>query len=571
MSTSKRWPICLAVVLATASMAPPAEAQIDKCQSGLAKNSQKLEVAFAKGFDKCFAVIRKGILKGSPAAAGAASCEKILDKLMGLGPVAADKTKVGKFLAAVDKFETQLVCTAAELEELGHLVSGNNAPGAGPTDFVASWMAVVKQHAAWTENVLDNGDARDLIDLALAAGPEDDDSSNCDAVKGTGCGTDCTGAPTAGYFHRPNLCALAPKVGPPCRLLACNLKATGAVLQPFGGPISFADRKLAMEVCTPPTADLPVTAPDFLMLAGGPAITMRPAPTIPTVPAVTWCIDQVRAEGWCDCTANGIPYEPDTCLDHNADAGGTCPDDGAALESDCVCTASQVGQPCRTPGCTECRHATTGAFCHSGTLVSDLDTIYTGASGANACLLLSTLQFRFLTVATCVNAAGEPLTTCPAVGPATPLCTALGGTSCVASVGPDGIACTADDRPATMETVTIPFTTGSSTSTIESSATGAIGSCTMGNIGMNCATDDDCDTTAFSAGICAANPKGCGTGPNPEDCSFSTGVGQGPSSCTAMKAGLITNFALTGTLPVLENVPDPALKDHIFTFKLDCE
>lgn len=38
-----------------------------------------------------------------------------------------------------------------------------------------------------------------------------------------------------------------------------------------------------------------------------------------------------------------------------------------------------------------------------------------------------------------------------------------------------------------------------------------------------------------------------------------------------MNAGLIANFALTGTLPVLENIPDPALKDHIFAFKLDCE
>lgn len=73
MSTSKRWPICLAVVLVAAFTGSSAEAQIDKCQSGLAKNSQQLEVAFARGFDKCLAVIRKGIVKGKPAAADGGS------------------------------------------------------------------------------------------------------------------------------------------------------------------------------------------------------------------------------------------------------------------------------------------------------------------------------------------------------------------------------------------------------------------------------------------------------------------------------------------------------------------
>lgn len=570
MSPFAKWPLRVAAGLVAVLVASPAPAQLDKCQAGLTKSSQKLEMQLAKGLEKCLAAVRKGLVKNKPASAGAVACEKALDKLMGLGVVPFDKTRVGSFLAAVNKLGTQSVCTPGDLQRLGHMVSGTNAPGASPTDFVAAWLAVVKLHMAWKQHVADNGDAASLIEVALAAGPDGGNPSNCDAVKGTGCGTDCTGVPAAGYFYRPNLCALRPAVWPQCRLAACNLKATGATMQPVGAPVSVADRKFAVEVCSPPASGLPVTSPGYLMLAGGPAMTLRPALAIAGPPTVTWCVDQVRAEGWCDCTGNGIPYRPISCLDHNADPGGTCPDTGAARETGCVCT-SPPGVACNTPGCTECRHLEGGAYCHPGTSVSALTTSYAGTSAANDCLLLATLQWRFLPPGTCVNAAGEALTTCGAtIGSPTAACTALGGVSCVAAVGPDGMACTADDRPASVATVTIPFTTGMSTSTIEGYVFNA-GSCTAGNVGMNCSTNDDCDTTMNSAGVCSAAVKGCGTGPNPEDCSFTTGLGLGPSSCAAMKAGLLANFALTGSVPVLENVPDPTLRDHIFTFKLDCE
>jgi hypothetical protein len=566
MTTPKGWSIGLGLLIA-AGVATPASAQVDKCQPGLAKVSQSLQIQLSKSFDKCLATIRKAIVKGTPPSKPATSCEKAFDKIFGLGSVPADKTKIGKFVAAVAKLEAQLRCTSAELGELGHLVSGINAPGSADTDFVASWLAVVKQQMAWNENLANNGSARDLIDYALAAGPDGDDPANCDPSRGTGCGTDCSGAPPPGYVYRPNLCALDARAWPQCRVAACHLKVTGAAIQPLGAPVSLNNRKFALEVCTPPAAILPVTGADFVFLASGPTSTFQPPPSIPTSPAVTWCIDQVRAEGWCDCTGNGIAYEPDTCVDHLADLSGTCAADPneAEFEADCVCT-SPAGQPCTTPGCTQCRNATNGARCHPRARNSKRISTYSGSSGANDCMLLSTLQFRFLSPGTCVDADGNPLGPCTSIGAATAPCLALGGVSCDASVGPDGVACTPDDLPTALETMTIPFTTGTAAGIIES-YNQADGVCLAGNVGMNCMTNADCDTTVPPNGSCAASIAGCSTGPNPEDCMYSTAAGLGVS-CTAMRAGNLTNFALTGALPLIDEVPE--LEDYLITFKLDC-
>jgi hypothetical protein len=114
--------------------------------------------------------------------------------------------------------------------------------------------------------------------------------------------------------------------------------------------------------------------------------------------------------------------------------------------------------------------------------------------------------------------------------------------------------------------MTIPFTTGTAASIIES-YNQTDGVCLAGNAGMNCMTHADCDT-APGNGSCAAPVGGCGTGPTlGEDCMYTTAAGLGVS-CTAMRAGNLTNFSLSGALPLLDEVP--LQKDYLITFKLDC-
>lgn len=571
MPTARQWSIGLAVTILAGLIPAAGSAQIDKCQAGLTKNSQKLETQLAKGIEKCLAAVRKNLVKGKEPALAAASCEKALDKLFGLGIVPADKSKIGKFLAAVEKLETSQQCTAAELAELGHLVSGVNAPGTADTDWVASWMAVVKQKIAWTEHVIDNGDARDLIDLALSAGPEFGDPSECDPGTGSGCGTNCAGAPPAGYANRPNLCNLSPASWPTCRVQACQLDATGAVFQNVGSPVSFASSKFALEVCRTPTSTLPIGGPSTVFLSSGPMRTFSPPPSIPTVPAITWCIDQVRAEGWCDCTGQAVPFSPDSCLDHIADSTGTCPDTGATLETDCVC-ASPPGPTC-TAACTSCLNAKTGAPCHSGTEHSAINTTYTGSSVAGSCLYLSTLQFKYLWTGTCVDANGKALGSCNPVGAPGATCTALGGVSCAASAGPDGIACTRDDLTPPSPAVTIPFTTSTARATIENFVDSQ-GNCTLplNHAGMNCISNADCDSNAGGDGVCMGLVPGCFSGPNGEDCRYTTAAGSG-ATCGALESGNLSSLVLTGALPALDAGPGLAalgVQDYIITFRLDC-
>jgi hypothetical protein len=346
------------------------------------------------------------------------------------------------------------------------------------------------------------------------------------------------------------------------------LKATGARLEPIGADISLANKKFSLEVCRVPATSLPISGSNFVFLAGGPSAPFNPPPTVPFVPAVTWCIDQVRAEGWCDCTGQGIPYSPQSCLDHIADAGGSCPDTGAMLESDCVCNAP-LGQSCTDPGCTSCVNSKTGASCHPGTSTSAVNTTYTGASVAGSCLYLSTMQFRYLWPGACVNAAGDVVGSCTSVGPATAPCAALGGTSCVNSFGTDGVACTADDRTPSDATVTLPMTTTTARATIENYVnTEGICLAPATHLNMNCVSNADCDVASPpGTGVCSSMVPGCFTGPNPEDCRYTTAAGVG-ATCAQLRTGNLTNLALTGALPALD--APPGLEDYIMTFRFDC-
>jgi hypothetical protein len=159
------------------------------------------------------------------------------------------------------------------------------------------------------------------------------------------------------------------------------------------------------------------------------------------------------------------------------------------------------------------------------------------------------------------------------VGPAPATCAALGGVSCVAAAGADGIPCTRDDRTPPSATVTIPLTTSTARSTIENFVDGQ-GICTApaSHMNMNCISNADCDSNAGGDGVCMGLLPGCFTGPNPEDCRFTTAAGSG-ISCNQMESGNLTGLTLMGTLPALDAGPGLAalgLNDYIITFRLDC-
>jgi hypothetical protein len=572
----------LVLALAIGLSASMAHAQLSKCQAGIEKNSLKLNVTIAKALNKCKDKIRKASEKGPDRSGAADACEKALKKIYALTfvgdpkPVDPAKSKIGKFRAAIQKLEDKGTCTATDLDTLGHLVSGVNAPGTGITDFMESWLIKAKEKLAWKEEVFEVGDARSLIDEAINAG--ENPAKACDPIKGKNCGTCCdpTGATcAANEYPRPNLCMLGEKTWPMCRDHACTLSGgSGAVLNPTGAPISLSARRVTLEVCTAPSGNAGILDPDFKLLINQPARTFQPPPVIPIVPAITVCVDQVRSEGWCDCSA-AAPSAPSTspefCLDHVADVAGTCPDTGASLESNCACgfPAGLLGMPCNTAGCLACVNSSTGARCHSGTQNSALTITWPAvASGANDCVDLNQIQFTLEPPAICVDAMGQAVGQCNAPGSPDATCAAAGGVICVASSGADGVACTRDDLVPAGAPTTVPFTTDSATSTIEDFVA-VEGICAAGQAGMNCVTNADCDTAASGPGdgVCAGQVFGCGTGPNAEDCQFTAGPGAGVS-CANLESSNLAGWAIVGSFPALDGAG--GIGDSILTFTLAC-
>jgi len=568
-------------------------ALLDKCQATLEKNGLKLMIAANKALTKCEDTIRKGVLKGDPAHKAAVGCEKALAAVLGVsGGVPAaplpEKTKIGKFIAAVAKADGKGTCNEADLFALGHLISGISAPGTrGPTctdaitpctndsmcpagfscpgssNWAQYWLVWAKLKLAWLEQIFEVGDTTALLDVAIEAGP--DAVPACDPATGKGCGTDCTGAPPANHVFRPNLCNFSALKFPQCRIHSCNLSAAaGASIQPLGLPVGLSNKKLTLQLCKPLTGTPAVAgvATTFRPVIGDPGRGFQPPAVVPISGGIRVCIDQVRSQGWCDCGGGGVPFEPTACQDHvQNDNVGTddCGDAvGTTGEPDCVCGAPAAAT-CAAP-CVACVNSEDGSRCHPGTVNGSPVPTIAGASVVGSCSVFNTISLKLVPQGICLNAMLQPIGTCTTGGPgpdagcaATPPIAGGPGVACADADGADGVTCTADDLIPPAAATSIPFTTGTSTSLV-ADAVAVQGSCS-GTM-MNCATDADC-----------TSPETCG-GETLTTLSFSAGPGSG-ISCAAMEASQLAGWNIVGSFPALDGAG--GLNDTVTTFSLACE
>lgn len=538
-------------------------AQLDKCQAGLEKNGLKLTVAAVKALNKCKDSIRKQQVKGKPLHAAAQACEKTLAAVLGIPggvPAAplANKTKIGKFIAAVNKLSDGNVCTATELFRLGHMITGANAPGISrATDWTAYWLVWAKLKLAWLEEIFEVGDTVQVLNAAITASP--DNVKPCDNTTGKNCGTSCT-ATTTTHVLRPNLCAFRQLTFPQCRLHSCNLAAgSGATINPLSLPVGLSDRKLTLQLCKPVDTVPGLTVPaGFRTIIGDPGRGFQPPPVVPIMGGIRVCIDQIRSQGWCDCVGAGVPFEPTICQDHVQNNNAGTDDCGAPLnnagESNCVCGFPPAAT-CNT-GCVVCVDSTDGSRCHPGTINGTAVGSSGGASAIGDCAVLNTIALKLVPQGICLDAMLNPIGQCTVPGPGPDAgCVMLGGVACADADGPDGVTCTADDLIPPANPTTIPFTTGTSTSSIQN-AVATEGACS--GSGMNCATDDDC--AVGSNGIC--------TGVGLTNLTFSAGPGAGVS-CASLEASQLAGWSIAGSFPALDG--SGGLNDTVTTFILTCE
>jgi len=555
-----RWvPFGISLVVLVGLLASPASANLAKCESKLFSTAQKLNVAVGKAMSKCSITARsKGINDKT-----ADACEKSLAKVFNLNGLPGAGT-INKTIKAVDKLFVQgkEVCTSEDLEALGLLESGVNAPGVNAQDFLVSALVVKSV---------------DLASSAMFASVADLQESLTALVDITNCNT-----------SRPNLCSFAAEQNPDCRVHACVLgPASNAYLQPGNVPVSLQNRVSTMQICQTPNTllDLPVNlSSDYRALFLDASKTFRPPP-VATGTNATICIDQIRAQGWCDCNGGGVPFEPDFCLDGRVNNnGGTCSNTSAfcLTDADCpkgTCSGPGVdgcggdlanaklvgscvqpnGAPCEAGGTTRCYNSKTGGRCHPGTYRGEVVQNWGGASGPGDCMLLNTVAFRVLPPALCVNGGGGLLGTCTTTcngGPCAPDvgCSGLGGVNCIDPKGADQRACTADDLFPPSAPTTVPFTTGSASTTIVDRLQNQ-GACSAGstNVGMNCASNQDCDGGTCQGAVMLSTPRSFGPG---------TGLG-----CDALDSSSLSGLKFVGTFPALNVL---LTFDTITEFELVC-
>lgn len=564
-------------------------AALDKCQKRLQGETAKLQKFVYSAVQKCADAIRKeqvaGITKGgndcSPGKAclpaAAATCEKELAKVYGVGGLVPFKSKFDAFRIAMEKSRTPNGAGARECEDadlailtgMGHLVSGTGAsvalaPPLGTNcDFNSDTKIDANCGASFMTNFLMYSIENVVLKQAIQQTP-DLLSIMTDAIEATTANpakpsTVCDGtpAPIAGTAFRPNLC----RFGLQCRTAVCEIdnsvsKVTlGApqldllMLTPLDISISGT---LATEVCRPgPTAgkcktggascesdaDCGVNAPcNFFpgqglgAAFGGPSNVIylinsaakgvrAPEPPVPTPPFNTLltaaCVDIVESEGWCDCSPAGLGVKNGATVCQDKDAL-----DSAGANDECGASKTLA---------TADSHFTT-------TLQNGPLTIQpAGSSAPGDCVDLVTLQFKLITSA--------------------------------ADKGPDGIACTDDDYVAPTATFTIPLTTGSVTAAIYD-APDVVGLCSTTTT-ATCLVDADCPPTETCTG---GNP--------PTTVPLSTLgpiVGAKPVSnqCARYLAGNLSGLSLVSgatalSLPIdLGGTELPV--DGLLNFRLSCQ
>jgi hypothetical protein len=560
-----------------------APAQVSKCQGTLQKEVGKLEKDLYLRLNKCADKVRKerekGLIgltpKGSLAKA-AAFCEKMLSKTVDVARVSGGKSKIDKFFSGVDKAGTTGKCDASGLDDLGHFVSGVNAPPDAASDFLEftkNFLAAQALYTAWSKQVLANDETRTRIQDAIDAPPD---------TKGNAA-TDCA----LGTINRPNLCAfhkdtassangldsVAGTLNPLCRTHACRLVPGDGLIATSNDSDATLNMKasslvegmngtLIMNVCDLGNLAAPFTLQEYFLLSGTASNSVMKVP-LASIGHV--CLRTYRVEGWCDCKpggGSGLPVlNSSACQDHVVDPNdvdsllgtdscpGGRPQEGT--EEECVCappTETNCGglDPCdpRTPfeRCekdSDC--ATAGDVCvaregrgrcHAGTWNGEQVIELADPTGEGDCLVFTTNNLTLVP--------DEPF-----------------------DLGPDGKACTDDDNVAQGADGLVPLTTGQADAVVLDAITLSwTAQCDAGRVGDDCMEDSNCDVTGGD-GHCDTTGSALGT-----ISVFAPVSGQALGSCADLETSDLAGLRLAGAFPILDA---PNLGDLAFTYRFVCE
>jgi hypothetical protein len=455
----------------------------------------------------------------------------------------------------------------------GHLLSGSagNAPPAvgDAGKFMCDWATIAMEKIAIKQQLFLIPDTVNIISAAQGASPDHIATNGKAAHKGTSCSSTNTDPNLQEY--RPNLC----RFGVECRDHACSLAGTSqatllsAPLEGLlGGPatlnltgsvvIEFCQLGQATGTCKDvphpvcqTDADCPVSPtnkcnmnrgegegslflaePNIIYLINEPSKTIKV--TIPPALAglvAAVCVDNIRSEGWCDCTgSSGVLRNTDFCIDQS-------------LNDNPGCVTDDCGSSCSA--------AVTSSL-YPGTKNGALKITPSGAATAGTCLDLQTTQFTIILA--------------------------------TSDFGVDTIACTGDDFGAPSAPAQLPITSGTATASIKD-AVASPGTC---NISGFCQVNADCAANLCSAavaGICSVDGAACTGGPNlPGTCVSNQPCSGGPTltditvgpltgaatNCTNYSTSNLSGLSLVGAFPALGTDFNNPLGDSVTGFKLTC-
>jgi hypothetical protein len=491
-----------------------AHANVDVCQAAIEKAGATLRAATAKALANCADVIAKESARGGKGnlVRAADKCEASLATVFDRAGANPGKSSIAKFQTAIDRLFPK-TCIGADLRALGHLASGAGgtappAPGGSPAvqDWAKTWLAVANVKTAVVQQLLHERDFFNRLGEAMAAA------------------NDCTTSQV-----RPNLCQFDVQ----CRSHACQLTAASnaSLAYPSGevGTVPVSGRFI-LDVCPMKGFGFGLGEEgDFVILMGGPRRAIDPV----NIGDGVVCVDQISAEGWCDCTGLGVPPNAAFCQDHIEANGDGClgSETGSvpAPEEPCFCDdgsgipgarCSPTLDPC--PNGSVCGIKASGGVCHAGTQNGPLKTIRWGASLPGDCLLLETLQFKTLPSA--------------------------------ALFGPDGQPCTADDTVGPSAPMPVPLTTGISAATVVDAVV-TQGTCDGGK--THCIENANCfDGTCVGAAT--------------TNTSSPVVAGQRLDSCATLESGGLRGLKLVGAFPTVDG-GGGGLGDLAVSFEVNCE
>jgi hypothetical protein len=586
-----------------------ASARLDLCQAGIQKEAGKWVKFVELRMSKCLDFVRKEVdfkaLTGKDNLPKAASlCEKQLSLLTGFGAgqAAAGKDAFSKLQAGLDKL-VPTKCEPGDIEALGHLVGGQNAPPlpGAEIDWVRLKIKVDKLFLAWWDILEQNPEADELLQAVISntEDPFDDNFGLVDCGSSSG-DPDDFGANTVSGHN--NLCAWNKDnadgrnrnwYGTGALRNACALHECELLCTPGNPPAgSFANVRIAAPGAEPTDGIDTVFPPvcgsllykfckvdrvprvkdevggDFRLLGGGPGKTVN---RMRIDSNRQLCNRGLFTEGWCDCEGGGAsPVNITDCRDHSTSlSGGSC--SGTVTEKTESCFCSTTGNPCgglNEPDCNpklsepcssgadcsagECKAAGDGGRCHPGT-VQERSIGFLPPSEEGDCIIQSWSSVTIITDN------GDGTCNCPGDGDDGDDCALdadCGCNVCLPFIGNDGVACTSDDTVPAADTQPTVLTTGLAEAIVED-AVYAHGACSGGDsAGAPCMEDANCPP---AGNTCVGGSIDRVHNPVP--------VGGTPLSCTDYETSDLRTWVLVQAVPFSDQ---PALGDSTATSQFIC-